>query len=156
LLGLGDVTFAVAISTLPVALGIALFRYRLYDIDRVINRTLVYGVSSALLGGAYVGLVIASEAVFAPVAGGSSVAVALSTLVVAGLFLPVRTRVQRFVDRRFYRSKVNAEETLARFGAQLRRESDLETILGELHIAVREAIQPAEVWLWLRPEEPTP
>jgi hypothetical protein len=154
--GFGDVTFAVAISTLPVALGIALFRYRLYDIDRLINRTLVYGVSSALLGGAYVGLVIASEAVFEPIAGGSSVAVALSTLVVAGLFLPVRTRVQRFVDRRFYRSKVNAEETLARFGAQLRRESDLDTILGELHSAVREAIQPAQVWLWLRPEEPGP
>ena len=153
-LGLGDVTFAVAISTLPVALGIALFRYRLYDIDRVINRTLVYGASTALLGGAYVGLVIASEAVFEPVAGGSSVAVAVSTLVVAGLFLPVRTRVQRFVDRRFYRSKVNAEETLARFGAQLRRESDLDAILGELHGAVREAIQPAQVWLWLRPEEP--
>ena len=152
--GLGDVTFAVAISTLPVALGIALFRYRLYDIDRVINRTLVYGASTALLGGAYVGLVIASQAVFAPVAGGSSVAVAVSTLVVAGLFLPVRTRVQRFVDRRFYRSKVNAEETLARFGAQLRRESDLDAILGELHGAVREAIQPTQVWLWLRPEEP--
>jgi hypothetical protein len=154
--GLGDVTFAVAISMLPVALGIALFKYRLYDVDRVINRTLVYGASTALLGGAYIGLVIAGEAVFVPVAGGSSVAVALSTLIVAGLFLPVRTRVQRFVDRRFYRSKVNAEETLARFGAQLRRESDLETILGELHSAVREAIQPAEVWLWLRPEEPTP
>jgi hypothetical protein len=153
-LGLGDVTFAVAISTLPVALGIALFRYRLYDIDRIINRTLVYGASTALLGGAYVGLVIASEAVFEPIAGGSSVAVAVSTLVVAGLFLPVRTRVQRFVDRRFYRSRVNAEETLARFGAQLRRESDLDTILGELHTAVRDAIQPAEVWLWLRPEEP--
>ena len=152
--GLGDVTFAVAISTLPVALGIALFRYRLYDIDRVINRTLVYGASTALLGGAYVGLVVASEAVFEPVAGGSSVAVAVSTLVVAGLFLPVRTRVQRFVDRRFYRSKVNAEETLARFGAQLRRESDLDAILGELHGAVREAIQPTQVWLWLRPEEP--
>ena len=152
--GLGDVTFAVAISTLPVALGIALFRYRLYDIDRVINRTLVYGASTALLGGAYVGLVVASEAVFEPVAGGSSVAVAVSTLVVAGLFLPVRTRVQRFVDRRFYRSKVNAEETLARFGAQLRRESDLDAILGELHGAVREAIQPTQVWVWLRPEEP--
>jgi hypothetical protein len=155
-LGLGDVAFSVAISTLPLALGVALFRYRLYDIDRVINRTLVYGASTALLGGAYVGLVIASEAVFEPVAGGSSVAVAISTLVVAGLFLPVRTRVQRFVDRRFYRSKVNAEETLARFGAQLRRESDLDTILGELHGAVREATQPTQVWLWLRPEEPAP
>ena len=148
--GLGDVSFALAISALPVALGIALFKYRLYDVDRVINRTLVYGVSSALLAGAYVGLVIASQAVFAPVAGGSSVAVALSTLVVAGLFLPVRTRVQRFVDRRFYRSKVNAEDTLARFGARLRHEADLDTMLREVHAVVTEALAPAHVSLWLR------
>jgi hypothetical protein len=120
----------------------------------VINKALVYGASSALLAGAYVGLVIASEAVFAPVAGGSSVAVALSTLVVAALFMPVRARVQRFVDRRFYRRKVSAEETLARFGARLRREGDLDTLLAELNGAVREALQPAEVWLWLRAEEP--
>jgi hypothetical protein len=151
--GLGDVTFAVAISMLPVALGIALFKYRLYDVDRVINRTLVYGASSALLGGAYVGLVIASQAVFAPVARGSSVGVALSTLVVAALFLPVRTRVQRFVDRRFYRSKVDAEATLARFGARLRHEADLEALLHEVSKTVHETLQPAQVWLWLRPEE---
>jgi hypothetical protein len=154
ILGLGDVTFAVAISMLPAALGIALFKYRLYDVDRVINKTLVYGASSALLAGAYLGLVIASEAVFAPVAGGSSVAVALSTLVVAALFMPVRARVQRLVDRRFYRSRVSAEETLARFGARVRREGDLDTLLAELNGAVREALQPAEVWLWLRAEEP--
>jgi hypothetical protein len=138
---------------LPVALGIALFKYRLYDVDRVINRTLVYGASSALLGGAYVGLVIASQAVFAPVARGSSVGVALSTLVVAALFLPVRTRVQRFVDRRFYRSKVDAEATLARFGARLRHEADLEALLHEVSKTVHETLQPAQVWLWLRPEE---
>lgn len=156
LLGLGDVTFAVAISMLPVGLGIALFKYRLYDVDRVINRTIVYGASSALLAGAYVGLVIASEAVFAPVAGGSSVAVALSTLVVAGLFLPVRTRVQAFVDRRFYRSKVNAEEALARFGARLRHEADLDTLLGELQSVVGQTLAPAHVSLWLRPQEPAP
>jgi len=153
-LHLGDVAFSIAISTLPIALGIALFKYRLYDVDRVINRTLVYGVSSALLAGAYVGLVIAGEAVFVPVAGGSSVAVALSTLIVAGLFLPVRTRVQRFVDRRFYRSKVNAEAMLARFSERLRHEADLEALLTELQGTVRETFQPSEVSLWLRPQEP--
>jgi hypothetical protein len=153
-LGLGDVVFAVAISMLPVALGIALFKYRLYDVDRVINRTLVYGASTALLGGAYGGLVIASQALFSTVDGGSNFAVALSTLVVAALFMPVRGRVQRFVDRRFYRSKVDAEATLAQFGARVRREADLESLLTELHGAVHEALQPADVWLWLRPEEP--
>jgi len=144
----------LAISTLPAALGIALFKYRLYDVDRVINKTLVYGASSALLAGAYVGLVVAGEAAFAPVARGSSVAVALSTLVVAALFLPVRARVQRLVDRRFYRSKVDSEETLARFGARVRRQADLDTLLSELSSAVRETFQPTEAWVWLRPEEP--
>lgn len=152
-LGLGDVSFAIAISMLPLALGIAMFKYRLYDVDRVINRTLVYGASSALLAGAYIGLVLASEAVFAPIDRGSSVAVALSTLVVAALFLPVRARVQRFVDRRFYRSKVNAEEMLSRFGARLRREADLDTLRIELSNAVRDTFQPAEVWLWLRADD---
>jgi hypothetical protein len=152
-LGLGDLAFAIAISMLPLALGIAMFKYRLYDVDRVINKTLVYGASSALLAGAYVGLVIAGEAVFAPLARGSSVAVALSTLVVAALFLPVRTQVQQFVDRRFYRRKVDAEETLAQFGARLRREADLETLLKGLDDAVRETFQPAEVWLWLRVDD---
>jgi hypothetical protein len=149
-------TTGIVATAIPLATAVAVLRYRLYEIDRIVSRTVVYAVVSVVLGGAYAGLVLAGQAVFAPVAGASSVAVALSTLVVATLFLPVRTRVQRFVDRRFYRSKVNAEETLARFGAQLRREADLDTILGELHGAVREAIQPAHVWLWLRPEEPAP
>jgi hypothetical protein len=152
-LGLGDIAFAIAISMLPLALGIAMFKYRLYDVDRVINKTLVYGASSALLAGAYVGLVIAGEAVFSPIARGSSVAVALSTLVVAALFLPVRARVQGFVDRRFYRSKVDSEETLARFGARLRREADLDTLLQGLNDAVRDTFQPTDVWLWLRPDD---
>lgn len=151
--GLGDVTFAIAISMLPLGLGIALFKYRLYDVDRVINRTLVYGVSSALLAGAYVGLVIASEAVFAPVAGGSSVAVALSTLVVAGLFLPVRTRVQRFVDRRFYRRRYDAQRTLEEFSARLREEVDLDTLRVDLARVVDETMRPVSVSVWLRTGE---
>lgn len=148
--GLGDPTFAVAISMLPLALGIAMFKYRLYDVDRAINKTLVYGASSALLAGAYIGLVLAGEALFSPVASGSSVAVALSTLVVAGLFLPVRRRVQRFVDRRFYRRKVDAEETLARFAARLRHERDIDSLQAEVCAVVGETMAPAHVQLWLR------
>ena len=98
----------------------------------------------------YVGLVLASEAVFASVARGSSVAVALSTLIVAGLFLPVRRWVQRFVDRRFYRSKIDAEMTLARFGARLQREADLDTLLSDVRSVVTEALAPAHVSLWIR------
>jgi hypothetical protein len=154
-LSLGDIVFAVSISTLPVALGIAMFKYRLYEVDRVINKTLVYGVSSALLAGAYVGLVIASEAVFAPLARGSSVAVALSTLVVAGLFLPVRTRVQSFVDRRFYRRRYDAQRTLEDFSARLREEVDLDSLRFDLERVVDEAMRPESVSVWLPAREAT-
>jgi hypothetical protein len=147
---LSDVVFSLAISTLPVALGIALFKYRLYDVDRVINKTLVYGVSTALLAGAYIGLVLAGETLFSSVASGSSVAVAVSTLVVAGLFLPVRRRVQQFVDRRFYRRKVDVEETLARFAARLRLEADVDTLLADVHAVVGETVAPAHLHVWLR------
>ena len=130
-LDLGDISFAIAISTLPVALGIAMFKYRLYDVDRVINKTLVYGARHALLGGAYVGLVLAGEAVFASLARGSSVAVALSTLVVARrCSCRFATRVQRFVDRRFYRSKIDAEEMLAAVRRAAPREADLDALPG--------------------------
>lgn len=152
----GDVVFAVGITTLPVALGIAMFKYRLYEVDRVINKTLVYGVSTALLAAAYVGLVIASEAVFAPLARGSSVAVALSTLVVAGLFLPVRTRVQRFVDRRFYRRRYDAQRTLEDFSARLREEVDLDTLRFDLERVVDEAMRPAYVSVWVQTREAMP
>jgi hypothetical protein len=122
----------------------------LYEIDRIVSRAVVYGVLTVVLGGAYVGLVLASEALFASVARGSSVAVALSALVVAGLFLPVRRRVQRFVDRRFYRSKFDAESMLAQFGARLQQEADLDTLLGDVRSVVADALAPAHVSLWLR------
>ncbi len=146
----GDVFFSVAIIQLPVAVGIAMFKYRLYDVDRVINKTLVYAVSTALLAGAYIGLVLAGETLFSSVASGSSVAVAVSTLVVAGLFLPVRRRVQQFVDRRFYRRKVDVEETLARFAARLRHEADVDTLLADVHAVVGETVAPAHLHVWLR------
>ena len=137
-------------TVIPVATAVAVLRYRLYEIDRLVSRAVVYALLTVVLGGAYVGLVLASEAALSPVARGSSVAVALSTLVVAALFLPVRTRVQRLVDRRFYRSKINAEATLARFGARLRREADLDALLDEVHSVVTETLAPEHVSLWLR------
>lgn len=151
----GSTLTGIVATAMPIATAIAVLRYRLYEIDRIVSRAVVYGVLTVVLGGAYVGLVLASEALFAPVARGSSVAVALSTLVVAGLFLPVRTRVQGFVDRRFYRSKVSAEAMLARFGERLRQEADLDTLVTELDEVVRDALQPAVISVWLRNDPET-
>jgi hypothetical protein len=145
-----ELIFSFGSCAFPVAIGIAVLKYRLYDIDRIVSRAVVYGVLTVVLGGAYIGLVLVSGAVFASVARGSSVAVALSTLIVAGLFLPSRRRVQRVVDRRFYRSKIDAEATLARFGARLQHESDLDTLLSDVRSVVTESLAPAHVSLWLR------
>ena len=111
---------------MPVAVAIAILRYRLYEIDRIVSRTLVYASLTVVLGAAYVGLVLAGQALFSSFAGGSNLAIAVSTLVVAALFLPVRSRVQRFVDRRFYRRRYDAQRTLEGFGARLREQVDLE------------------------------
>jgi hypothetical protein len=147
---LSDVAFAVTISMLPAATAIAIFKYRLYDIDRVISRTLVYATLTLVLGVAYAALVLLGQAVFSSFAGGSELAIAVSTLGVAMLFLPLRGRVQRLVDRRFYRRRYDAQRTLDAFGARLRQEIDLATLTGELHAVVRETVQPAHVSLWLR------
>jgi hypothetical protein len=141
-------------TAIPIATAIAVLRYRLYEIDRIVSRAVVYGVLTVVLGGAYVGLVLLSEELFASVARGSSVAVALSTLIVAGLFLPVRRWVQHVVDRRFYRSKFDAEAMLAQFGTRLQHESDLDSLLADVRSVVTEALAPAHVSLWLRPQEP--
>jgi hypothetical protein len=140
----------VALTCVVLAAGIAILRYRLYDVDRLITRTVSYGVLTIVLGVTYVGLVLAGQALFSAFAGGSDLAVAASTLVVAGLFLPVRTRVQRFVDRRFYRRRYNTRRTLESFGARLRREVDLVTLAAELRSVVEETMQPTHVSLWLR------
>lgn len=152
---IGSTITGIVATAIPIATAIAVLRYRLYEIDRIVSRTVVYAVLTVVLGGIYVGLVLATQAVFAPLARGSSVAVALSTLAVAMLVLPVRTRVQRVVDRRFYRTKVNSEEMLARFGARLQRESDLDTLLGDLDRVVRDALQPAVISVWLRNDPET-
>jgi hypothetical protein len=137
---------------IPVAVGIAILRYRLYDIDRVISKTLVYGSLTVILGAAYAGFVLAGQALFASFAGGSNLAIAVSTLVVAALFLPLRSRVQSLVDRRFYRRRYDARRTLEAFGTRLRERVELEGLRVELEGVVRETMQPAHVSLWLKEE----
>ena len=143
----------VALLAMPMAIGIAMLRYRLYDIDVVINRTLVYGALTAVLGGVYVGLVFGFQALLEPFTAQSDLAVAASTLAVAALFRPLRAGLQSFIDRRFYRRKVNAEETLERFSARVRDEVELHALTDHLLGAVGETWQPAHVSLWLRAEK---
>ncbi|MDP9343081.1 MAG: hypothetical protein M3Q23_13535 [Actinomycetota bacterium] len=131
----------------PGAVGLAILRYRLYDIDRIINRTLVYGGLTLLLGGLYAGLAVG----LGSIAGSqNSLVIAGSTLVAAALFRPARRRIQGFIDRRFYRRKYDAIRTLERFGTRMRDEVDLDELRGHLVGVVKETMQPAHVSLWLR------
>ena len=116
----------------------------------MISKTLVYAALSLVLGAAYVGLVLGGQALFSSFAGGSNLAIAASTLVVAALFLPARSRVQRFVDRRFYRRRYDAQRTLEGFGARLREQVDLAALQTDLQDVVTETMQPAHASVWLR------
>jgi hypothetical protein len=140
---------------IPVAVGIAILKYRLYDIDVIINRTLVYGVLTVLLVLVYFSGVTATQALFGVLTGQEKqpqLTIVVSTLVIAALFNPLRHRIQAFVDRRFYRRKYDAAKTLAAFSAKLRDETDLDALSGDLVDVVRETMQPAHVSLWLSPE----
>jgi len=136
----------------PIAVGFAVLRYRLYDIDVLINRTLVYGSLTVLLASAYVGGVVGLQAVLRGLSGQeSTLAIVASTLAIAALFNPLRRWVQAFVDRRFYRKKYDARKTLEAFSSRLRDETDLHTLSSDLVGVVRETMQPAHVSLWVRP-----
>ena len=137
----------------PIAIGIAILRYRLYDIDLLINRTLVYGSLTVTLVALYFGGIVVLQRVFVVLTGQqSTLAVVASTLLIAALFTPLRQRIQSFIDRRFYRSKYDARKTLEVFSAKLRDETDLDALSDDLAGVVRETMQPAHVSIWLRPD----
>jgi hypothetical protein len=147
-----DLSALLVVPSIPIATGIAILRYRLYDIDRIINRTLVYGSLTVTLVALYFGGIVVLQRLFVTLTGQqSTLAVVASTLLIAALFTPLRRRIQGFIDRRFYRSKYDARKTLEAFSTKLRDETDLEALNGELVGVVRETMQPAHVSLWLRP-----
>ena len=138
--------------SVPSAIGVAILRYRLYEIDLIVNRTLVYGSLSAMLVALYFVGIVVLQRIFVTLTGQqSTLAVVASTLAIAALFVPLRRRVQGLVDRRFYRKKYDARKTLEAFSAKLRDETDLEALNNDLVGVVRETMQPAHVSLWLRP-----
>jgi hypothetical protein len=148
----GDLISGLAIALLPVAVGIAILRYRLYDIDRLINRTLVYGLLTALLAGVYAGAVLVLGQLFGGIGDEPpSWAVAGATLAVAALFQPARQRIQAVVDRRFNRRKYNTAQTIEAFSSRLRDEIDLDTLSAEVLAVVEQTMQPTQFSLWLRP-----
>jgi hypothetical protein len=151
-LGLAGVLFVPVAAAIPAAAGIAIVRYRLYDIDRLINRTLVYGLLTALLGGIYAGVVLVLGQLFGGIgAEPPSWAVAGATLAVAAVFQPARLRIQGIVDRRFNRRRYDAAKTVEAFSARLRDQIDLDTLSAELLALVDQTFQPTTASLWLRP-----
>jgi hypothetical protein len=145
------------IPAVPISIGIAILRYRLYDIDILINRTLVYGSVTLMLALVYFGGVTATQALFTALTGQEEqpqLAIVVSTLVIAALFTPLRRRIQSFIDRSFYRKRYDAAKTLEAFSAKLRDETDLDALSDDLVGVVRETMQPAHVSLWLRSDTP--
>jgi hypothetical protein len=141
--------FGVCVALLPLATGAAILRYRLYDLDRIISRTLAWGLLTVLLGLGYAGMVLGLGRLLPQ---GSSLAVAAATLAVAAVFQPARRRVQAVVDRRFNRRRHDAAHTIAAFSARLRDQVDLDTLTAELLTVVDQTMQPTQASLWLRPQ----
>jgi hypothetical protein len=147
----GDVMFSIVIVALPASIGVAVLRYRLYDIDVVINRNLVYGAPTVSLVLIYLGCVVSLQYVFRLLAGRESqLAVVASTLAIAALFNPLRRRIQGFMDHHFYRRKYAAARKPEAFGSRMRDETDLEDLNGHLMAVAWETMQPAQVSPWLR------
>jgi hypothetical protein len=157
---LGEWYIAILMGTLgfmflPVAVGIALLKYGLCDIEVLINRTLVYGVLTAILAAVYFGGIVVLQRLFVALTGEEfTLAVVASTLLIAALFNLLRRRIQSFIDRRFYRKKYDARKTLEAFSAKLRNETDMDALRDDLVGVVRETMQSAHVSLWLRPDLP--
>jgi hypothetical protein len=150
---IGHAIFLLLIPAIPISIGIAILKYRLYDIDLLINRTLVYGSLTATLVALYFGGIVVLQRIFVALTGETStLAVVASTLAIAALFNPLRRRIQSFIDRRFYRRKYDARKTLEAFSSTLRDETDLEALNDGLVGVVRETMQPAHTSLWLRPD----
>ena len=148
----GDAWTSVLYATVPLAVGFAILRYRLYDIDRLLNRTLVYGLLTAILGGVYAAIVLVLGQLFGGIGDSPpSWAVAGATLSVAALFQPARRHIQAAVDRRFNRRKYNTAKTVEAFSVRLRDEIDLDALTAELLAVVDQTIQPTRASLWLRP-----
>jgi hypothetical protein len=146
-----SVLLGLTLIAIPTAIGIAVMRHRLYEIDIIINRTLVYGSLTVMLIAFYFGGILLLQSAFVALTGErSTLAVVASTLLIAALFNPLRRRIQSFIDRRFYRRKYDARKTLEAFSEKLREETDLEALNAELVGVVRQTMQPAHVSLWLR------
>src|SRR5215208_911942 len=148
-------SFLLVLPSIPIATGIAILRYRLYDIDVLINRTLVYGSLTLMLTLIYFGGVATTRAIFGALTGQEQqpqLAVVVSTLALAALFMPLRRRIQSFIDRRFYRRKYDARKTLEAFSAKLRDETDLDRLGEDLVGVVKETMQPSQISLWLHPD----
>jgi hypothetical protein len=147
---LNHTAWVVSINILPIAFTLAIMRYRLYDIDIIIRRTLVYSVLTLTLGLVYLGCILLSRTLVAPLTGGSELAIVASTLAIAALFNPLRRRIQNQIDKRFYRRRYDAAKVLAAFARTARDETDLERLTTELLQVVDETMQPEFVSLWLR------
>jgi hypothetical protein len=147
---LGFIVIVVALLLIPVSMGVGILKHRLYDIDVVVNRVLVYGALTGILGAAYLGIVVVLQRFADSFTRDSDLAIAGSTLVVAALFRPLRVRVQAFIDRRFYRRKYDAAETLGEFSSRLRDQVDLDSLTQELVDVVGSTMQPAHASVWLR------